>query len=161
MLAQSQTQQLTFTRFDERFLEKSWHWLQDPELKRLTMTPDFNREQQRRWFSHLPQAKDYLIWGLLCDDTPIGALGLKHITKETAEYWGYIGERDYWGSGLGSQMMRFALGEAKRLELRGLYLVVHRENPRAIALYQKHGFQPVAENAGVLRMQLSLDDVHT
>src|SRR5208283_2989 len=64
---------LTFTRFDERFLEKSWEWLNDPEIKRLTLTPDFTRESQARWFARLPTMKDYLIWGLLHERTPIGA----------------------------------------------------------------------------------------
>ncbi len=143
-----QTQRLKFTNFDGRFLEKSWQWLQDPEIKRLTMTPDFNREQQRRWFDGLPHATDYLIWGLLCDDKPIGAVGLKHLEGRRAEYWGYIGEREYWGAGLGSEMMEFILGEAKARKLRELYLVVHQDNTRAIALYQRHGFRPVAEKAG-------------
>ena len=39
---------LSFGRFDEIFLEKSWHWLRDPEIKWLTMTPDFTREEQLR-----------------------------------------------------------------------------------------------------------------
>jgi RimJ/RimL family protein N-acetyltransferase len=159
MTTDCQTHRLTFCPFDEGFLEKSWRWLQDPEIKRLTMTPDFNREQQRRWFESLPELKDYRIWGMRCDDAAIGALGLKHIGEGRAEYWGYLGERQYWGAGLGGEMMRFVLGEAKKMRLRELYLVVHRENARAIALYQKHGFRTVAENAGVLRMELCVDDV--
>ena len=77
---------LTFSRFDERFLEKSWQWLRDPEVKRLTMTPDFTRDQQLSWFRGLPAKKDYLIWGLLCDEIPIGAMGLKNVTETEAEY---------------------------------------------------------------------------
>lgn len=152
-----QTQRLTFVRFDERFLEKSWHWLQDPEIKRLTMTPDFDRQQQRRWFEHLPLMDDYRIWGLMCEHTPIGAVGLKHVVKGSAEYWGYIGERDYWGAGLGSEMMGFVLDQAKRLELRELHLAVHKDNARAIALYTKHGFLAFSQQDGVLQMQLRLD----
>jgi RimJ/RimL family protein N-acetyltransferase len=160
MTTDCQTRRLTFSRFDEGFLEKSWRWLQDPEIKKLTMTPDFNHEQQRRWFDRLPEMKDYFIWGLRCDGAPIGAVGLKHVADGRAEYWGYIGERGYWGAGLGGEMMRFIFGEAKKMRLRELYLVVHHENTRAMALYQKHGFRTVAENAGVLRMELRLGDSH-
>jgi RimJ/RimL family protein N-acetyltransferase len=151
---------LTFSRFDERFLERSWHWLQDAEVKRLTMTPDFTREQQRRWFDRLPEMKDYLIWGLLCDNVPIGAVGLKHITGDEAEYWGYIGQRDYWGAGLGGEMMKFIFGKAGSLSLRELYLNVHKDNARAVGLYAKAGFRIVGESAGVLKMRASVADAH-
>ena len=144
---------LTFCRFDERFLERSWQWLQDAEIKRLTMTPEFTRDQQRRWFERLPEMKDYMIWGLLCDGAPIGAVGLKHITGGDAEYWGYIGERDYWGAGLGGEMMRFIFDKARALGLRELYLTVHSDNGRAVGLYTKAGFQTVGESAGVLKMR--------
>lgn len=149
---------LSFSCFDERFLERSWHWLQDGEIKRLTMTPEFTREQQRQWFERLPEMKDYLIWGLLCDSAPIGAVGLKHITGNEAEYWGYIGERDYWGTGLGAEMMKFIFGKAKALALQQLYLNVHKDNARAVGLYTKAGFRTVGESAGVLKMRTSVAD---
>ena len=98
---------LSFGRYDEQFLEKSWQWLHDPEIKRLTMTPDFTREDQLRWFARLPEMTDYRIWGISCGGQPVGALGLKHILGDRAEYWGYIGERHYWGGGLGEEMMEF------------------------------------------------------
>jgi RimJ/RimL family protein N-acetyltransferase len=151
---------LTFSRYDERFLEKSWQWLHDPEVKRLTMTPDFTRDQQKQWFQGLADKKDYLIWGLLCDDVAIGAMGLKHIVKTQAEYWGYIGERSHWGLGLGREMIQFAFGQARQLGLNALYLNVHRDNPRAIALYTRAGFEVTGDNNGVLRMQTALVHSH-
>ncbi len=151
---------LIFSPFDERFLERSWQWLRDPEIKRLTMTPDFTREQQQRWFQGLAAKPDYLIWGLLCEGVPIGAVGLKHVADGQAEYWGYIGEREYWGAGLGREMMQFAFGQAAKLGLDALCLNVHRENARAIALYTKAGFRIIEENNGVLRMRTRLADAH-
>src|ERR1051325_3293583 len=111
---------LTFSAFDERFLEKSWHWLQDPEIKKLTMTPDFTREEQRRWFEQLPRMTDYRIWGGVCDGEPVGAVGLKQITAGDAEYWGYLGEKKFWGQGIGMAMLGFACGRARELGLRAL-----------------------------------------
>jgi RimJ/RimL family protein N-acetyltransferase len=146
-------QPLSFDRYDERFLEKSWEWLNDPEIKRLTMTPDFTREAQRRWFQNLATATDYLIWGVSMNGEPIGALGLKHITQTAAEYWGYIGDRKYWGAGLGSEMLRFCFEKAKERGLHELHLRVHRDHTRAIRLYSNAGFQVVNETDGVLRMR--------
>jgi len=147
---------LQFERFDERFREKSWQWLNDPEIKRLTMTPDFTREEQLRWFARLQEMQDYRIWGVSLDEVPIGAAGLKKLTKEDGEYWGYIGERRYWGLGLGHQMMDFVLNEAKALKLKEVYLRVHRENSRARALYASIGFQVRREDNAVLEMHLSV-----
>jgi RimJ/RimL family protein N-acetyltransferase len=145
-----------FVRFDEVFLEKSWQWLRDPEIKRLTMTPDFTREEQRRWFSRLPAMTDYLIWGVACKGNPIGAMGLKHINRTGAEYWGYIGEKDYWNRGLGREMVDFALRKARELELGELHLKASHDNSRAIRLYTRAGFVATSEGDNVLRMRISL-----
>ncbi len=147
---------LSFGRFDELFLEKSWQWLHDPEIKQLSMSPDFDREEQLRWFARLPDRTDYLIWGLACDGIPIGALGLKHITRDKAEYWGYIGDRGYWDAGLGGEMMRFIFKRAKKMGLNELYLKVHRDNARAIRLYTRVGFKTVSEDQEIFNMLLSL-----
>ena len=147
---------LSFGRFDEIFLEKSWHWLRDPEIKQLTMSPDFNREEQLDWFARLPEKTDYLIWGLAGNGIPIGALGLKNITEHEAEYWGYIGDRGCWNTGLGGEMLCFILSQAKKMGLNELYLKVHRANARAIRLYTRFGFKTVSEDKEVINMRLSL-----
>ena len=147
---------LVFARFDEQFLEKSWEWLRDPEMKTLVMSPDFTREEQLQWFSRLPGKSDYLIWGLSCDGAPVGAAGLKHVTKEAAEYWGYIGERQYWGIGLGREAMNFVVDQARKLGLHELYLNVHEDNIRAVQLYTKFGFSTVSATGRVLKMQMLL-----
>jgi RimJ/RimL family protein N-acetyltransferase len=147
---------LQFERFDERFLEKSWEWLNDPEIKRLTMTPDFTREEQSRWFARLQEMNDYRIWGVSLDEVPVGAAGLKKLTKENGEYWGYIGERRYWGLGLGRQIVGFVLDQARALKLKKVFLHVHRDNFRALALYASTGFQVRGEVNEVLEMNVSL-----
>ena len=128
-------------RYDERFLERSWHWLQDPEIKRLTDTPDFTQEVQRSWFDSLTGRTDYLVWGIEVNGEPVGAFGLKQVTDRDAEYWGYLGERAYWGRGIGQWMLARARDEALALGLRRLHLRVLRENVRAIAAYRHFGFR--------------------
>ena len=144
---------LEFCKYDESFLEMSWQWLTDPEIKRLTMTPDFTREDQARWFARLSTVTDYLIWGLKSGDTPIGAMGLKKLTLVDAEYWGYIGDRRFWGGGFGQCLIRFALEQARRLNLTSIYLRVHRENDRAARLYEKLGFTLEREDGDVRIMR--------
>jgi len=127
--------------YDERLLAKSWEWLRDPEIKLLTDTPDFTPAAQRAWFDSLAHRKDYLVWGIEVDGMPVGAFGLKHVTSDDAEYWGYLGERTFWGQGIGQWMLERARVEARRLGLRRLHLRVLRENTRAIAAYRRFGFR--------------------
>ncbi|SPE49957.1 FdtC [Verrucomicrobia bacterium] len=124
------------------------------------MTPDFTAEDQARWFARLASMRDYLIWGLMCDAVPVGAMGLKHVTQMQAEYWGYLGDRQYWGLGLGQEMVRFGLTQARKLGLAELYLKVHQDNTRAIRLYTKAGFRPTAQLGAVLEMRRPVADSH-
>lgn len=142
--------------YDERMLERSWTWLQDPEIKRLTDTPEFTRQAQRSWFDSLADRTDYLVWGIEVDGMPIGAFGLKHVTAEDAEYWGYVGERPYWGRGVGQWMLKRACGEAGRLGLRRLRLLVLRDNARAITSYRRFGFQTDSESDTYAHMSIDL-----
>jgi RimJ/RimL family protein N-acetyltransferase len=136
---------LSFGPFDERFLEKSWFWLNDPIIKHHTMTPDFTREQQQHWFNALPTMRNYWIWGVAFHGEPIGAVGLKGIADGSAEYFGYIGERMLWGRGLGRRILAFAQQVAMERGLRHIRLKVHPTNEAALRLYKGGGFSFTGE----------------
>ncbi|MEN6471857.1 MAG: GNAT family N-acetyltransferase [Clostridiaceae bacterium] len=136
---------IEFVVYDKRYLECSNEWLQDPEIKSMTMTPEFSAQTQRIWFDGLPMRTDYRIWGVACDGEPVGAVGIKHINveKKMGEYFGYIGEKELWGKGIGRQMVGFAKEQAKKLDLHVLCLLVSPNNVRAMSLYEKSGFSIV------------------
>ena len=140
--------QLVFVPYSRDFLTKSWEWLNDPEIKALTLTPDFSREQQEIFYASLALRTDYLVWGVALDGQPIGACGLKHITKDEAEYWGYIGEKQYWGRGLGRQMIEHCEEIARTRGCKVLYLHVGVDNARARRLYARDGFVEVESACG-------------
>ena len=141
----------------ENYLEKSWGWLRDPEVKTLTMTPDFDRDDQRRFFDGLAHRSDYKIWGVeLAGAGPIGAAGLKNIAGGSAEYWGYIGEKSAWGQGLGKQMLAAIEAKAAAIGIDHLYLNVTRENLRAIALYERAGYVTDNPSAEILNLAKTL-----
>ena len=122
-------------------LEKSWVWLNDPEIRELTMTPYFTREEQQCFFQSLPERSGYDVWGVCLDGYGVvGAAGLKNQRDSVAEYWGYIGERQFWGAGLGRKLIAAVEAEARALGITALFLKVARTNERAIALYMKTGF---------------------
>src|SRR5689334_4100318 len=138
--------------FDERFLAYSWKWLNDPEIKRLTMSPDFTKETQLNWYRSLSQRQDYLVWGVELDGEPAGVFGIKNIQPPQGEYWGYIGDKTLWGRGLGMFLVDAAFERAKTIGLSNLCLKVWRPNVRARKMYEKMGFQYRSEEQDVVWM---------
>jgi RimJ/RimL family protein N-acetyltransferase len=130
--------------FDIFFLDYTWKWLNDPEIQKLTSSYEFSREEQKQWFERLKDRVDYLIWGVTYSNIPIGACGLKNIKQDDCEYWGYIGEKQYWGKGLGKEILKFMIDEAISMNLSSVWLKVISINLRAVKLYTNSGF--VIEN---------------
>ena len=141
-----------FVDYSEIFLHKSWDWLNDQEIKELTMTPNFTKEQQYIFFDSLSNRTNYFIKGIVYDSVLIGVCGLKNITEQDGEYWGYIGEKNYWGKGIGIDIIDFIIEKAKQLNLKSLYLNVSDANIRAQRLYLKKGFDVESRNGGVIKM---------
>lgn len=133
--------ELSLVEYDEVFLQASWNWLNDKEIRYLTQTPEFSKEDQLAWFKLLSAKADYKIWGIKFNLEKIGAAGLKNIDNGKAEYWGYIGEKKYWGQGLGSLILDEIMLQANKLSLSEIYLKVLKNNVRAYRLYINKGFQ--------------------
>lgn len=144
---------IVFCDFDLDFLDYSWVWLNDLEIKILTNTPDFTKESQRNWFNRLQHKSDYLILGVKIDEVPVGVCGLKNISNYDGEYWGYIGERTYWGKGIGSQMMKKIEEIAMSKGLKSVWLQVLEENDRAIRLYKSFSYKVVSSNNNLIIMR--------
>ena len=148
--------ELELVPYDRLFLEKSWEWLNDPEVKYLTDTSDFTKENQEKWYLSLKKKEDYLVWGVMLNKVPIGVFGIKNIKEQVGEYWGYIGNKNYWGKGLGKEVMRLLIERAKSVGLTGLYLKVIPTNLRAIKLYEKVGFVMESSSTGIVYMKKCL-----
>jgi len=139
--------------FDERFLERSSRWLRDEEIRHLTLTPLFTRDQQLAWYASLAERSDYLIWGIEYGGEPVGAFGLKGLDGMSGEYWGYIGNKAYWGRGIGQWMVYEAIRYARDQGLTRLYLKVAPYNARAIKLYLSAGFSIYKDNRVLVWME--------
>lgn len=142
-----------FLEFDESFLEKSWCWLNDHEIKMLTKAPDFTREEQHNWFQRVKKSKEYLALGVSADSKPIGACGLKNITKTDCEFWGYIGEKTHWGKGIGQVMLKHMQDIAQKMGLISIRLTVVKTNERAINLYKRQGYRVYEESEAMIIMR--------
>lgn len=142
-----------FVNYDLVYKELSWEWLNDDEIKYLTITPDFTKEQQDKWFVTLKNRTDYKVWGVSYAGYPVGVVGLKNINDVECEYFGYIGNKKYWGLGIGSEMVKFAKNIAKEMGEKKIYLRVLQDNVRAIRLYQNNDFKlDVVDNKVMLML---------
>ena len=56
---------IRFKEFDREVFEKSLVWLNDPEIKRLTNTPDTDLASKEEWFDGLKERDDYY-WESIC-----------------------------------------------------------------------------------------------
>ena len=65
--------------------------------------------------------------------------------------------RAFWSQGVASRMLSDAISWAPGAGIKRLELMVHTTNARAVALYQRHGF----EVEGTRRSSLRVDGVYT
>lgn len=140
--------------YTRTFLEKSWGWLHDEYVKHYTVTPDFTKEQQESWFLKLMSDNQMFAWGGEYEGIPIGACGLKISSEgDSAEYWGYIGEKELYGKGLGTEMLRLTEQKATDLYIKRLWLKVLPDNKRALRVYCKRGFKEFGRDATFVYME--------
>ncbi len=75
----------------------------------------------------------------------IGLLNTNHINR-SSEIGIFIGDKDYWSRGYGTEAMRLLLDYAyKKLNLHNIMLKVYAYNERAIKCYEKTGFKKAGE----------------
>lgn len=139
--------------FDIKFLNKSWEWLNDEELQKLIISPRISKKQQEEWFYSLKNKKNYYIKGIEYNGEKIGVLGLKNITQNKGEYFGYIGEREYWGLGIGKFMLKYIEEYCKKIKLKKIYLKVLKNNKRAFLLYKRFGYKIIEVQESIYIME--------
>lgn len=141
--------------YDRDYLDLSWGWLRDPEIQALTLTPDFTREQQQAFFAALPGRSDYKVWGVASDDgEKIGAAGIKHIDGPNGEIWCYIGERAWWGRGIGGRIVELCEDRARDLGVERLIMIAAASNVRSVRAFEKMGFalDDVVPGSGLVQL---------
>jgi RimJ/RimL family protein N-acetyltransferase len=133
--------------FDESYLDCSYQWLSDPVIAELIMSAPVSREAQRAWWNRLPDRDDYAIWGIECDGLPVGVMGLKDIgVDDGAEYFIYIGERDFWGRGLAAWGVEEVAEEIRTRGYARVYGRIGKHNERSLAAHTRLGFEIVRDD---------------
>lgn len=143
---------------EERDLPLRVQWYNDPEVRKtLTVTERFELERTRAWFASIRDSDsriDFLIE--TPEGTPIGVTGLLHIDRVhgTAECFCVIGEKAFWGGGMGTEIHSALIQWAfERLGLSKIHAVIRTNNPAIYKVVQKLGFQI----EGTLRKEMLLE----
>ena len=89
-------------------------------------------------------------------DEYVGNIQLLDIDNETAEFHLFIGEKKYWGKGIGYKasltLLRYAF---YNLNLKNIFLEVHSDNLAAYSIYKKVGFQAVSQQSDFIKMVIN------
>lgn len=122
-------------------------WFNDAEVRRLIgEVKPMNQVEADRYFDHICNDQDRIWFGIALreNDRLIGETGLLRIYYpwRTADLSIIIGDKNAWGRGYGTQAINLLLDYAfGALALHRIAIGVVGSNKRALAFYEKVGFQ--------------------
>ena len=124
-------------------------WLNDPEVRcHLEILAPLSMGQEENWYADMLsqpaiaqplgiEINDGGSWVLIGDTSFINI----NQTDRNAEVGIFIGERQYWDQGYGSEALQLMLKYGfETLNFHRIYLRVYETNPRGVRCYQKIGF---------------------
>jgi diamine N-acetyltransferase len=124
-------------------------WLNDPEITAgLSMYVPLSQADEESWFEEMrkrPAEQHPVVIEMLNQDSwlPIGGCGFNLIDQHnrSAEVGIFIGQKDLWNRGYGTETMRLLLKHGfNNLNLHRIALRVYETNKGAIRSYEKAGF---------------------
>lgn len=139
----------------------SWKWRNDPAIWEYTGSrPNMlvDEATERTWIEQVLSQTDSMRFAI-CDaesGTYIGNVQITHIANGAGEFHIFIGNRDYWGKGVGSQATRQMLEKAFESGLTSVHLSVHYQNKAAVAIYEKCGFVTTSADGDMIRMDMGI-----
>jgi RimJ/RimL family protein N-acetyltransferase len=138
-------------------------WLNDLEvLENLQLyAAVINAETEQEAITKLAREHNYSIIDKE-SDAPIGVCGFNALDQlnQTGEVGIFIGNKDFWGRGYGSEALSLLLDYGFRaLNLHNIMLTVYSPNKRALACYEKLGFKRIGVRRQSLRRNITVSDV--
>ncbi|MFA6551004.1 MAG: GNAT family N-acetyltransferase [Patescibacteria group bacterium] len=135
-------------------------WLNDAEVNKLLYVKSWTMSGLKDYVAQRLKNSNCFFAGIFDkkNDLHIGTIKLEPINwrKQEAKLGLVIGNKNYWGKGIGTEATKLMVGHAfKKMGLKKIKLSVHLENKPAIGVYEKAGFKvdaikKSAEQAGRL-----------
>jgi RimJ/RimL family protein N-acetyltransferase len=126
-------------------MELKVKWYGDPEVNKTLVLPEkLELDKTYQWFEKTKNdSSRFDITIETLDGVPIGVIGLKNINKNNRSALLYIviGEKDYWGKGLGLEAELLAIHYGfKEMGLHRVLATALENNPASIRVCEKVGF---------------------
>lgn len=143
---------ITFRKLAESDLPLRVKWFNDPEISQYLgnqIRSGTTLAIQKEWFGKYARDKSRKMFVIEIDGKPVGGVGLSDInlTDQNASLFIFIGEKEYWGSGVAKAALGYVTEYGfGKLKLHKIYLHVFLQNERAIGLYKKFGFTVEGEH---------------
>jgi len=119
-------------------------WFRDPEVTRYLIVRNVTLQQEKKWIRENRKSRTDHVFAIETKDrVHIGGVGLHGDKGEkTATTFGiFIGEKEYWNQGLGSEATALILAYAfQKKKYHRVTLDVYEFNKRGIRVYEKMGF---------------------
>jgi len=131
--------------------EEYVEWMKDHEVTKYITARNLNFEDVKAYITEKKNARDCLFFGIFDNETNmhLGNIKLEPIDGKKATIGLLIGNKNYWGKGIGQEAMSLALDYAfAMLGICELNLGVASEHLTAIRLYEKLGFRIEKINKG-------------
>lgn len=140
---------VTLSRFAAKHVDATRRWVNDPEVTHLigTVFP-VSRHEHETWAKRVRTNSDVRFFAIeTSDGRHVGNAGVFALDRENdiARLFIYIGEKDLWGSGAGTEATRRVRDWCFRtLRVHRVEATVFAYNRRAAASYRKAGFREEA-----------------
>lgn len=139
----------------------SYKWRNDPEIwsyTKFVLKDPITVDVEKQWLSNKLRATNEKRFAICVQNTNeyIGNIQLLDIEHETAEFHIFIGEKKYWGKGIGYSASLMLLKYAfYNLNLKHVFLEVHAKNLAAYSIYQKVGFERISQEHDFIKMVIN------
>jgi len=141
--------------------DTSYKWRNDPEVwsyTKFVLKDPITAEVEKQWLLNKLNLTNEKRFAICVKSTNeyIGNIQLLDIENDAAEFHLFIGEKKYWGKGIGYQASLMLLKYAfYNLNLKHIFLEVHAENLAAYAIYKKVGFERISQQADFIKMAIN------
>ncbi|MBI9056184.1 MAG: GNAT family N-acetyltransferase [Labilibaculum sp.] len=127
-------------------LPSFYNWIRDEEaiFYSLSIFQKMKTDQQiEDWFINTINNKKNSNHGIFVDDVFVGYAGICGIstTNKSGEYFIFIGDKDYWGKGVGTEVTKQIVKIGfEELNLNRIMLTVSVPNKGGVKAYERAGF---------------------
>jgi len=120
-------------------------WWRDKELLKLTsgVLKLISDKEVTKYFQAILDNKNDYNFMLIADREIVGHISLVKRRNDWHETQIVIGEKKYWGKGIGSRAINILIRKAKKNRISKIYLEVRPTNIRAILAYEQCRFKKV------------------